>query len=318
MVRTFVEALGVPASSWRQGRPGLRSRQHRRRRHPARARAAARLRRPRPGRPRRRASAGPPPRCAATSPPARSRAAADILGRPHRMTGTVVHGAHRGRELGYPTANLADDAAGPGARRRGLRRLAAPARTVHRRTPSAPCRPPSRSAPTRPSTAPSAPVEAYVLDRTDLDLYGEEVTVEFVEHIRPTLRFDSIEAAARGDGWRTSRRAGRSWPRSSPPEPFGRRHAGPGGSGPAVTRCAGRESDWGLVVAALGLSVARGAAGLVRDAPPGRHGIPGPAPAQHRDRAGPRGGGDPDGLPAAARPGARALPRLGRRAWCSC
>ena len=36
-------------------------------------------------------------------------------------------------------------------------------------------------------------VEAYVLDRDDLDLYDERVSVEFVEHIRPTLRFDSID-----------------------------------------------------------------------------------------------------------------------------
>ena len=36
-------------------------------------------------------------------------------------------------------------------------------------------------------------VEAYVLDRTDLDLYDEKVMVEFVEHIRPTLKFDSIQ-----------------------------------------------------------------------------------------------------------------------------
>ena len=36
-------------------------------------------------------------------------------------------------------------------------------------------------------------VEAYVLDRDDLDLYDEQVLVEFVEHIRPTLRFDSID-----------------------------------------------------------------------------------------------------------------------------
>ena len=36
-------------------------------------------------------------------------------------------------------------------------------------------------------------VEAYVLDRTDLDLYDEQVSVEFVEHIRPTLRFESVE-----------------------------------------------------------------------------------------------------------------------------
>ena len=38
--------------------------------------------------------------------------AADVLGRPHRVTGAVVHGDHRGRELGYPTANLAPDAVG--------------------------------------------------------------------------------------------------------------------------------------------------------------------------------------------------------------
>ena len=39
-------------------------------------------------------------------------------------------------------------------------------------------------------------VEAYVLDRTDLDLYGERVAVEFVERLRPTLRFEAIERAA--------------------------------------------------------------------------------------------------------------------------
>ncbi|MEK8225038.1 riboflavin kinase [Oerskovia sp. M15] len=37
-------------------------------------------------------------------------------------------------------------------------------------------------------------VEAYVLDRTDLDLYDEEVVLEFVEHLRPTVRFDGIDA----------------------------------------------------------------------------------------------------------------------------
>ena len=36
-------------------------------------------------------------------------------------------------------------------------------------------------------------VESYVLDRTDLDLYDETVMVEFIEHIRPTLKFDSID-----------------------------------------------------------------------------------------------------------------------------
>jgi riboflavin kinase/FMN adenylyltransferase len=37
-------------------------------------------------------------------------------------------------------------------------------------------------------------VEAYVLDRDDLDLYDEKVMVEFTAHIRPTQRFDSVDA----------------------------------------------------------------------------------------------------------------------------
>jgi len=36
-------------------------------------------------------------------------------------------------------------------------------------------------------------VEAYVLDRTDLDLYDDEVLLEFVDAIRPTLRFGSVD-----------------------------------------------------------------------------------------------------------------------------
>ena len=36
-------------------------------------------------------------------------------------------------------------------------------------------------------------VEAYVLDRTDLDLYGENVAFDFIERLRPTEKFDSIE-----------------------------------------------------------------------------------------------------------------------------
>jgi riboflavin kinase/FMN adenylyltransferase len=37
-------------------------------------------------------------------------------------------------------------------------------------------------------------VEAYVLDRDDLDLYGEHVVVEFVDRLRDTLKFDGIDA----------------------------------------------------------------------------------------------------------------------------
>jgi riboflavin kinase/FMN adenylyltransferase len=127
--------------------------------------------------------------------------AARILGRPHRVTGTVVHGMHRGRELGYPTANLSQDSMGlvpaDGVYAGWLTRLgrdeADPERTL-------PC---AISVGTNPTFDDRLrTVEAYVLDRDDLDLYDERVVVEFVEHIRPTLRFDSIDellAAMAGD-----------------------------------------------------------------------------------------------------------------------
>lgn len=118
--------------------------------------------------------------------------AAVILGRPHRMVGTVVHGAHRGRELGFPTANLAPDALGlvpaDGVYAGWLTRSARPLGDPERTMPAAIS---VGSNPTFDGTVRT--VEAYVLDRTDLDLYDEEVTVEFVERIRPTLRFDSVE-----------------------------------------------------------------------------------------------------------------------------
>ena len=119
--------------------------------------------------------------------------AAEILGRPHRVVGTVVHGHHRGRELGYPTANLAPDSLGlvpaEGVYAGWLTRLDQPAGTADRTMPAA------ISIGTNPTfeTDGRRTVEAYVLDRDDLDLYGERVMVEFVEHIRPTLKFDSIE-----------------------------------------------------------------------------------------------------------------------------
>jgi len=118
--------------------------------------------------------------------------AAEILGRPHRVTGTVVHGDHRGRELGYPTANLSQDHEGlvpaDGVYAGWLVRLdldeSAPDRTL----------PAAVSVGTNPTfDGHQRRVEAYVLDRTDLDLYGERVAVEFVSHLRPTLKFESID-----------------------------------------------------------------------------------------------------------------------------
>lgn len=118
--------------------------------------------------------------------------AATILGRPHRVVGTVVHGHHRGRELGYPTANLGSDALGlvpsDGVYAGWLTRLDVAEGSVDRRLPAA------VSVGTNPTfDGQVRVVESYVLDRTDLDLYGEHVAVDFVGHVRPTLKFDSID-----------------------------------------------------------------------------------------------------------------------------
>jgi riboflavin kinase/FMN adenylyltransferase len=119
-------------------------------------------------------------------------AAADILGRPHRVSGEVVHGDHRGRELGYPTANLTQGSAGlipaDGVYVGWLTRPTLPERDLDRSLPAA------ISVGTNPTFGGThRRVEAYVLDRNDLDLYGETVVVEFVERLRPTEKFDSID-----------------------------------------------------------------------------------------------------------------------------
>lgn len=120
--------------------------------------------------------------------------AAEVLGRPHRVRGTVVHGDARGRELGFPTANLgaiegmvpADGVYAGRLLRPGL----AAASPGH---PDADL-PAAISIGTNPTfDGVERRVEAYVLDRDDLDLYDEPVVLELVARLRPTLRFDGID-----------------------------------------------------------------------------------------------------------------------------
>lgn len=113
------------------------------------------------------------------------RAAAGQLGRPYALDGTVVHGDHRGRELGYPTANLAwvDDPV-------------VPADGVYAGwlTVGSVRHPVAISVGTNPQfDGRERRVEAYVLDRDDLDLYGSSVRVEFIERLRGQMTFDGIE-----------------------------------------------------------------------------------------------------------------------------
>jgi riboflavin kinase/FMN adenylyltransferase len=118
--------------------------------------------------------------------------AAAALGRPHRVEGVVVRGHRRGRALGFPTANLETT---PHA--------AIPADGVYAgwlvcdsaRYPA--CRwPAAISIGTNPTFEGPAErtVEAYALDRDDLDLYGEHMAVDFLARIRDTLKFDSVDA----------------------------------------------------------------------------------------------------------------------------
>jgi riboflavin kinase/FMN adenylyltransferase len=107
------------------------------------------------------------------------------LDRPHRVEGPVVHGAKRGRELGFPTANVDTP-----------KYTAIPADGVYagwldvdgERLPAA------ISVGTNPQfDGEQRTVEAYALDRTDLELYDRHVAVEFVARVRGQERFAGVE-----------------------------------------------------------------------------------------------------------------------------
>jgi riboflavin kinase / FMN adenylyltransferase len=114
--------------------------------------------------------------------------AAAALDRPHLLEGPVVRGDARGRELGYPTANLAVDEG-----------IAVPADGVYagwlvRDGGEGSRLPAAVSVGTNPTfDGTERRVEAYVLD-AELDLYDEFVVVEFVARLRGMVRFDSVDA----------------------------------------------------------------------------------------------------------------------------
>ncbi|MEV8392470.1 MULTISPECIES: bifunctional riboflavin kinase/FAD synthetase [unclassified Streptomyces] len=125
--------------------------------------------------------------------------AAEILGRPHRVEGVVVRGAQRGRELGFPTANVET-----------LPHTAIPADGVYAGwlTADGERMPAAISVGTNPQfDGTERTVEAYAIDRVGLDLYGLHVTVDFLSYVRGQRKFESIEALleAMGDDVKRSR-----------------------------------------------------------------------------------------------------------------
>jgi riboflavin kinase/FMN adenylyltransferase len=124
--------------------------------------------------------------------------AADILGRPHRLRGVVVHGDARGRQLGFPTANLGRISGMVPADGVYAGRLLRPALAGDHPDHADSELPAAVSVGTNPTfDGVDRRVEAYVLDRDDLDLYDEEVVVELVDRLRPTLKFDGVDALVR-------------------------------------------------------------------------------------------------------------------------
>ena len=118
--------------------------------------------------------------------------AARALGRPHRVDGVVVRGDRRGRDLGYPTANVESP-----------QYTAIPADGVYaghlvtrdpRSGASRERLPAAVSVGTNPTFQGSRrTVEAFVLDYSG-DLYGEHVGVEFASRLRPMEAFPDVDA----------------------------------------------------------------------------------------------------------------------------
>ena len=116
------------------------------------------------------------------------RGAAGLLGRVHEVRGTVVEGDRRGRELGFPTANVAVP-----------EEICLPAAGIYAGTftgTDGVPRPTAISLGHRPTFYTDQAyllLEAYLLDFSG-DLYGQAASVGFVDRIRSEERFDSVEA----------------------------------------------------------------------------------------------------------------------------
>jgi riboflavin kinase/FMN adenylyltransferase len=115
-------------------------------------------------------------------------AANEMLGRPHEVRGRVEHGDHRGREWGFPTANVAV-----------ADTTQLPADGIYAawyERPDGSVHPGAASLGRRPTIYEDQPyrlLEVHLLDGGDPDLYGESAKVRFVERLRGEARFETVE-----------------------------------------------------------------------------------------------------------------------------
>lgn len=132
----------------------------------------------------------------------RPRDAAVMLGHWHRIEGPVIHGEKRGRELGYPTANMG--LAGLHLPRMGVYAVLADVLTgPHKGRYMG-----AASLGVRPMFGENTPnLETYLLDFAG-DLYDQHLSIALVDYLRPELKFDGLPAliaqmAADTDGARS-------------------------------------------------------------------------------------------------------------------
>ncbi|AGT08482.1 bifunctional riboflavin kinase/FAD synthetase [Paracoccus aminophilus] len=118
----------------------------------------------------------------------RPRDAARMLGHWHRIEGEVLHGDARGRELGFPTANMAIDRLHPpkfGVYAVLVDVLSGPFKGSYRGV---------SSIGVRPMFGENIPnLETFIFDFSG-SLYGEHLSVALVEYLRPELKFDDLDA----------------------------------------------------------------------------------------------------------------------------
>jgi riboflavin kinase/FMN adenylyltransferase len=126
-------------------------------------------------------------------------AAAQLLGRPFDLTGTVVHGAARGRTIGVPTANLDPETDGGQTRPLvpGIGVYASlvwmPDGSIAQGATNVGLNPTFHPESTTGPESRAISIETHILDRNE-DLYGKQLRVAFVQLLRPERRFPTVES----------------------------------------------------------------------------------------------------------------------------